>query len=257
MENHLLAVLQDPYTGDILQLENRKLKNGSRRTEYPYHNGYYSFLTDKPLTGNNKKYTRLYDHLSWFYNMGNRIYFYFKFGNEYNARSEYLKELEIKDGDKVLEVSIGTGDNLPYLNRNSQFYGIDISKGMLNMAVKHLRKWKIAAHLFHCEAENLPFQDNSFDVVFHIGGINYFNDKEKAIREMIRVAKPGTKLMIVDETEKCVKQLYQSNPISGAFYQDAKAAAAPVEFVPQQMENIKVEIVNEGLFYCLTFRKPQ
>lgn len=33
-----------------------------------------------------------------------------------------------------------------------------------------------------------------FDTVFHVGGINFFNDRARAISEMIRVARPGTKL---------------------------------------------------------------
>jgi ubiquinone/menaquinone biosynthesis C-methylase UbiE len=72
------------------------------------------------------------------------------------------------------------------------------------LAKKLLKRWKINGTLVHCEGENLPFADNSFDVVFHCGGINFFNDKQKAILEMIRVAKPGTKLQIVDETERLI-----------------------------------------------------
>ena len=54
--------------------------------------------------------------------------------------------------------------------------------------------------------EALPYKDNSFDSVFHVGGINFFNDKKAAIEEMIRVAKPNTKITIVDETSKWVKK---------------------------------------------------
>lgn len=256
MKNEVLKLLQDPYTQDKLEFENGMLINPNNGRQYCCANEYYSFVADEEISGNNKKYSSLYDKISWIYNIANKIYFFFKFGNEYKARSEYLNELEIKNGDKVLEVSIGTGDNLPYLNQNSYFYGIDISKGMLNMAVKHLRKWKIPAYLFRCQAERLPFEDNTFDVVFHIGGINYFNDKQQAIHEMIRVAKPGTKLMIVDETEKCISEIYQKNPFSKKYYQDTSEAMVPLELVPPTMEDIAVNIVNDGLFYCITFRKP-
>jgi len=46
----------------------------------------------------------------------------------------------------------------------------------------------------------LLFVDGIFDVVFRVGGINFFNDKARAIAEMIRVARPGTKIVIVDES---------------------------------------------------------
>jgi len=75
-----------------------------------------------------------------------------------------------------------------------------------------LKRWQRHAQLFQGEAERLPFRDAVFDCVFHVGGINFFSDKERAITEMIRAAKPGTKLVIVDETEKVVSQQYQKHP---------------------------------------------
>ncbi len=62
-------------------------------------------------------------------------------------------------------------------------------------------KWKLGVTLFKGTAERLPFQNEVFDVVFHFGGINFFNDKAAVIREMIRVAKPGIKFVIGDENE--------------------------------------------------------
>ena len=256
MTDEVLHILQDPYTKHKLELQQGTLINQECQKEYPYKNGYYSFVSGKELNGNNKKYSRLYSKFAFIYTLANRVYFFFKFGSEFKARSEYLNELDIKDNAKVLEVSIGTGDNLLYLNHRARFYGIDISKKMLTTAVKHLLKWKIPTFLGRCEAENLPFKDNVFDVVFHIGGINYFNDKQKAIHEMIRVAKPGTKLMIVDETEKCVEKIYQCTPLSKKYFPDVSAAAAPVHLVPPEMQDISVKIVNDGLFYCITFKKP-
>ncbi len=52
----------------------------------------------------------------------------------------------------------------------------------------------------------------AFDCVFHVGGINFFTDKVRAIKEMIWVAKPGTKIVIVDETERTIRENYQRTP---------------------------------------------
>ncbi|MBP2643093.1 MAG: hypothetical protein H6Q67_980 [Firmicutes bacterium] len=253
MNNDVLMMLQDPYTKDELQFSNGVLMNKISGRTFLYENGYYSFLEEGDLEGNNREYYGLYDIIAWCYNISTKIYFFFKFGNEYKVRSEYFKEISIKDGDKVLEISIGTGDNLPYLNGNSRFFGIDISKGMLKMAKKHLKKGKIPAYLFRCDAEKLPFKDNTFDVVYHVGGLNFFKDKQKAINEMIRVAKPGTKIMIA-ETKELVKNIHQRNPFFREYYQNTDVAYAPVNFVPQEMEDIN--IVNQGLFCYMTFRKP-
>ena len=43
---------------------------------------------------------------------------------------------------------------------------------------------------------NLPLRIIDFGIVHHIGGINFFNDKAKAMQEMLRVAKPGTKILV-------------------------------------------------------------
>ena len=45
--------------------------------------------------------------------------------------------------------------------------------------------------LIQGEAETLPFRDGQFDAVLSIGAFNYFNDPEGALREMVRVARPG------------------------------------------------------------------
>jgi ubiquinone/menaquinone biosynthesis C-methylase UbiE len=113
------------------------------------------------------------------------------------------------------------------------------------------------ADLFLGNAEDLPFANDSFDVVFHVGGINFFNDRAKAILEMIRVAKPGSRILIADETEKHVKGTYERIPItSGYFKNRQETVAAPVDLVPPAMQEINLEILRDGQFYALTFRKP-
>ncbi|UKJ06061.1 class I SAM-dependent methyltransferase [Solitalea lacus] len=127
----------------------------------------------------------------------------------------------------------------------------------MRQAKKHLRKWGIKSTLVHCEGEALPFEDEYFDVVFHCGGIYYFNDKQRAILEMTRVAKPGTKLLIVNETDKLVRENYQKNPVLKGKFNDSGKATIPTDLVPQEMLSIKSEIICKGLMYKLTFIKPK
>jgi ubiquinone/menaquinone biosynthesis C-methylase UbiE len=103
--------------------------------------------------------------------------------------------------------------------------GLDLSPEMLANCQNNLRRWQMDADLYLGNAESLPFADSSFDVVFTAGGINFFNDRAKAIREMIRVAKPGSLLMIADETEEYVKSTYEKSPYTSSFY---KTASNPV-----------------------------
>ena len=172
----------------------------------------------------------------------------------------YLGLLEVKAGDSVLETSVGTGLNFKYLPQGVKLSGIDLSAEMLANCQSNLRRWHLEADLFLGNAESLPFADSSFDVVFHVGGINFFNDRAKAIREMIRVARPGSRILIADETEEHVKAAFERSPVIGRSFKNRKeAVAAPVDLVPPEMLETHVEILNvvgKNRFYVLTFRKP-
>jgi ubiquinone/menaquinone biosynthesis C-methylase UbiE len=225
--------------------------------KYNLIKGIYSFIDENTLAGDNLKYKKIYDRISWAYNLSQRFFFRIKFGGEKKFREPFLSELTIRDNDKVLEVSTGTGNNFRFLNKKAVYTGVDISMKMLLQAKKHLKRWKVKATLVHCEGENLPFEDNYFDVVFHCGGINYFNDKQKAILEMIRVAKQETKLLIVDETDKLVRENYRKNPFLKGGFSDADKASVPVNLIPKEMTGIRSEIICKGMMYKLTFIKPK
>lgn len=219
--------------------------------QYNLVNGIYSFINEDSLKGDNRKYNRMYNKIAWSYHLSQRIYFFLKYGSEWKFREQFLSELNINDNDKVLEISTGTADNFRFLNKNAYYVGADISMGMLKQAKKHCQRWKMNYDLVHCEGEQLPFKDESFDVVFHCGGINYFNDKTMAIREMIRVAKPGTKIMIVDETNKLVQENYQKNPFLKKYFTDNSNIDIPTLLIPENIRIIKSEIICKGLMYKL------
>jgi len=86
--------------------------------------------------------------------------------------------------------------------------------------------------------------------------LNYYNDKQKAILEMIRVAKPGTKIVIVDETEKLVKDNYQKNPVLKGHFADAAKACISLQLIPEDMLHIKSEIICNDTIYKISFSTP-
>jgi ubiquinone/menaquinone biosynthesis C-methylase UbiE len=150
---------------------------------------------------------------------------------------------------------VGTGLNFKYLPGGVKLSGLDLSPEMLINCQSNLRRWRLDADLFLGNAECLPFTDASFDVVFHVGGINFFNDRARAVREMIRVAKPGSLVLIADETEKHVKSVYEKQP--GSLFKNRKEpVTAPVDLVPPEMQDVHLEELRDGQFYALTFRKP-
>ncbi len=178
---------------------------------------------------------------------------------EDQARFEIMDRLE--PHGKVLEVSIGPGVNLPYLREFPavrQIYGLDLSNGQLARCRSFARRKGWPVDLYQGNAEALPFQDNAFDSVFHIGGINFFNDKHKAITEMIRVAKPGAKILICDETERGARLYEVTLPgFKQSFKGEREPVKPPVDLVPREMEAVTLdETTWNGWVYSLEFRKP-
>ncbi len=255
-----VALLRSPYTGDSLQVvgdggqEALVSKSGER---FPIRDGIPVFLEPEKLTGSNQKYNRLYETIGGFYDDSQSVACALRGITPAEYFWDYLKFLEIHPGDSVLETSVGTGLNYKYLPRGIKRFGLDLSPEMLTSCQANLRRWEMEAELFQGNAEELPFADDSFDVVFHVGGINFFNDRAKAIREMIRVAKPGSRLLIADETEEHVKSTYERIPITSGYFKNRKeAVAAPVDLVPAEMKEIHLELLRDGRFYALMFRKP-
>jgi ubiquinone/menaquinone biosynthesis C-methylase UbiE len=255
-----VALLRSPYTGDFLHVvseDGHEVLLSQSGERFPVRDGIPVFLEPEKLTGLNHKYNRLYETIGGFYDDIQRVACALRGVSPGQYLWGYLRFLEINPGDSVLETSVGTGLNYKYLPRGVKLFGLDLSAEMLTNCQANLRRWEMDADLFLGNAEDLPFADDSFDVVFHVGGINFFNDREKAIREMIRVAKPGSRLLIADETEEHVKSAYERSPLIGRYFNSRKeAVAAPIDLVPPEMKEIHLEILRDGRFYALTFRKP-
>jgi ubiquinone/menaquinone biosynthesis C-methylase UbiE len=256
-----IALLRSPASGDSLRFDatpDVEALVSEARERFPIREDVPDFRTAEDLSGANGKYNHLYETIGGFYDDTQRVWCALS-GMDRNAYvRSYLGRLEVKPGDKVLETSVGTGLNFKYLPRGIRRYGLDLAWDMLVNCQANFRRWGMEGELFLGNAERLPFADESFDVVFHTGGINFFSDRAKAIREMIRVAKPGSLILIADETEEHVKGTFENIPYTREFYKGRDAAVtAPVELVPAEMEEVRAESVWKGRFYALTFRKPR
>ena len=118
---------------------------------------------------------------------------------------------------------------------------MDISKGMLTYAKTkmHRRQWE-NIELSQANAAYLPYKDGIFDAVMHVGGINTFGDKKRALQEMVRVAKPKAKIVIVDEGLAPAKE----KTFMGKFLLKMNAlyrCKPPTQLLPKNIENLKVK----------------
>jgi ubiquinone/menaquinone biosynthesis C-methylase UbiE/uncharacterized protein YbaR (Trm112 family) len=226
---------------------------------YPIEAGIPHFIRPDSLTGSNLRFSRLYNWFSWIYRAFSKIAFAYIGMDEETARREVTDRLDPRGG-RVLEVSVGPGVNLPYLiNRPDvgEVFGLDISIGQLQRCQSYVAKKGWDVDLFLGNGEQLPFRDESFEGVFHVGGINFFNDKKSAIDEMIRVAKPGARILIADETEKGARGYEKFIPgFRKSFGSHRKEIVAPIDLVPDEMCGKQVFDVWKGWLYCIEFMKP-
>jgi ubiquinone/menaquinone biosynthesis C-methylase UbiE len=261
--SQILDLLRSPATLEpLLLLEERDLQvlASPAGERFPIRNGIPMLLRAADMTGLNRKYNHLYETIAGFYDDTQRVAGALSGFNRDEYVMSYLGLLEVKPGDAVLETSVGTGLNFKYLPRGVKLFGLDLSGEMLVNCEANLRRWGLDANLFQGNAEHLPFADSCFDVVFHVGGINFFNDRAAAIEEMIRVAKPGSLILIADETEEHVQSSFETAPLIGLFFKNRKEAVAPpVDLLPRAMQEVRLttlNVIGKNRFYALTFRKP-
>ena len=102
------------------------------------------------------------------------------------------------DGERVLEVSFGTGYLLSVYAGEFETYGIDYNDKMVETAQENLRKKGARANLQQGNVESMPFQDNFFDCIVNTMAFTGYPDGRKAMSEFYRVLKPGGKLILLD-----------------------------------------------------------
>jgi short-subunit dehydrogenase/SAM-dependent methyltransferase/uncharacterized protein YbaR (Trm112 family) len=254
-----LEVLACPHCHGALISQPQGLECPACCKHYPVVDGIPHFIEAAELTGLNGRFARLYDWFSWVYRPFSFVAFAVIGTTEARARREVLDRLE-PHGGRVLEISIGPGVNLPYLVQRpdvGEIHGLDISIGQLRRCQAYTARLGLNVALQLGNAEELPYPDNTFDGVFHIGGINFFNDKQKAITEMIRVAKPGTRILICDENEQGARAYELTLPgFKRTVGKQREPVTVPLALVPPEMQEVRAFDVWNGWMYCLEFRKP-
>lgn len=261
VDSSLLSLLRDPVGLEPLELEGDQLVNQTVGRRYPIVRAIPSFVATAKLGPQNSKFQRMYDRMARYYDLGLTVGNLFYRGRLADLRRQLAAKLRLKAGDRVLYTSVGTGADLPYLAErvaleSIEWVGLDLSMGMLRRCQKKLRPFTGAALLVQAKAECLPLADQSFDVVFHVGGINFFDRPATAVQEMVRVVKSGAQILIADETKKVVRENYRRSPFTRAYFRDTSDNFNPREWVPPDVADAAYEEIFYGRGYILTFKAP-
>jgi len=115
-------------------------------------------------------------------------------------RKKAIGMLSFKPGDKVLIPGVGSGHDLPFIPKDVQIEGVDITDAMLGIAKAKLKIYKRedSVTLRKMDAEQLDYADNSFDKVIMSLFLTVVYDPKKAFAEAVRVVKPGGEILIYD-----------------------------------------------------------
>lgn len=143
-----------------------------------------------------------------------------------------VKEYKPRD---ILDVATGTGDFAVQMMRLNpkKVVGIDIAEVMLELGRKKLARKGLtnSIELKEADSENLPFADASFDLVSSAFGVRNFEDLEKGLSEMLRVLRPGGRILILEASnpeDMPFKGLYKAYmnkicPAIGNIFSEGKA----------------------------------
>ncbi|MBU9833926.1 bifunctional demethylmenaquinone methyltransferase/2-methoxy-6-polyprenyl-1,4-benzoquinol methylase UbiE [Rahnella sp. L72c] len=119
----------------------------------------------------------------------------------------------VRQGQRVLDLAGGTGDLTAKFSRlvgeKGEVVLADINDSMLKMGREKLRNLGIVGNVSYVQAnaEALPFPDNYFDCITISFGLRNVTEKEKALRSMFRVLKPGGRLLVLEFSKPVFKPL--------------------------------------------------
>ena len=172
---------------------------------------------------------------------------------------DIVSRLQDKEYNDILEVACGTGRVTAHLAKDVKHHTItatDLNPDMIEVAMKRVHndsvKW------LQADATELPFDDNSFDLVTLQFGIMFFPDKLKALAEFYRVLKPGGKLLYNtwDKSEN-VPAIYEGRKVIESYFKNGPPAFYYVPFsmydekelseitTSAGFKNVKVELVKK------------
>lgn len=151
------------------------------------------------------------------YNRASRFYDILESPMEMMSLKEWRINLMKELKGKVLEVGVGTGKNIEYYPDNIDITAIDFSEKMLGKAREKAQKYNEQVTLLQMDAQDMDFQDNTFDMVFTTCVYCSVPDPIKGLKEMRRVCKPNGKIIMIEHvrSEKKILGLIMDilNPI--------------------------------------------
>ncbi len=250
----------------------RMLRHGvlmcSRHHTWRVDSGMPNLIESRPSTTREKFVDLVYDILSPVHDMSvSYLLPLLQYPDDGRVRYNYMQKLELgaiaggSEPVRVLEVGCGTGANFPLIKYGVpdpdklEIWAIDFNANMVEQCARVHAHSATRVRLALGDAHSLPFADNVFDRVFHVGGINIYRDPARGIEEMARVAKPETPIVVVDEG---LDNERDNNPLHRLAFLGLTSldgfTGAPTSLVPDNCEVLSVTNVSR-FYYCMVYAK--
>ncbi len=173
---------------------------------------------------------------------------------------EFLSRIPIEPGTRVLDVACGAGQiSIPAARAGAKVVGVDIATNLIDQARARASAENLDARFEESDAEMLPFEDGTFDIVVSLIGAMFAPRPELVAAEMTRVCRPGGKIIMGNWTpDGFVGKTFK---INGKHVPPPSLMPAPVEWgdeetVRERFKNGVSHLKLSRRFYPIEFPFP-
>jgi ubiquinone/menaquinone biosynthesis C-methylase UbiE len=250
----------DVNVQDGEQVLSGKLSCTKCKMSFEISEGIPDFTYPEQLRASDKEFNEKYQDNAAEYDIGMDWLFGSFFETEENVRTKLVDFLKIEPNHFILNMGCGSGSDSAFmlrkLGKEGVLFNLDLSVNLLKIARKKLPTDQSSLAFFVGNGSYLPFADNTFDSLFHFGGINIFSEKKKSISEMDRVVKPGGRIVFGDESVApwLSKKLYgkiivNANPL----YKHEP----PLDLLPENARDVSLNYLLGNAFYVIAYTKGE